>query len=133
MVVTRPEQSSKVEFLDTTTGEVVTCMDLEYGGNMDIAFSPDEDQVAFLSESLTICDIMHLEKHISFDPWPRKIILGTKVAFQTCNNLVVCGISCDDHSALLQVWHRQDPIGFECMYVFFRLEGRKRLGPISGT
>jgi len=116
MVVTESQQSSNVEFLDTTTGEVVARTDIEYNNVMEIAFSPDEEQVAFLSESLiTIWDIMHVEKRVSFDPRLREDVWERKVAFQTCNDLVICTVS-RDGSGLLQVWHRQDPAGFECTY-----------------
>jgi len=116
MVVARSQQSSNVEFLDTTTGEVVARTDIEYNSGMEIAFSSDEEQVAFLSKSLiTIWDIMHVEKRVSFNPWPGKDVWKRKVAFQTCNDLVICAIS-HDFSGLLQVWHRQDPAGFECTY-----------------
>jgi len=116
MVVTRSQQSSNVEFLDTTTGEVVARKDIkgeDIGEN--IAFSSNEDQAVFLYKSLTIYDIMHPEKRVSFNPWPRKNVRRGKVAFQTCNDLVICVIF-DDESGLLQVWHRQDPTGFECTY-----------------
>jgi len=116
MVVARSRQSSNVEFLDTTTGEVIARTDIEYEDDMEIAFSSDEEQVAFLSKSLiTIWDIMHPEKRISFNPWPGKDVWNWKVAFQTCNDLVLCTVS-RDFSGLLQVWHRQDPAGFECTY-----------------
>jgi len=83
---------------------------------MVIAFSPDDNQAAMLSKSLVmICDIMHLEERISFDPWPRKDVRFWKVTFQTCNDLVICAVF-GDNSGLLQVWHRQDPPGFECTY-----------------
>jgi len=124
MAVTRSQQSSSVEFLDTTSGEVVVRTDIKYEDDMEIAFSQDEGQVAFVTDSrITICDVMHPEKCVSFDPWPGKDVQFWKVAFQTCNNLVICGIS-DDHSALLQVWHRQDPAGFECSYsLHIKVEG----------
>jgi len=113
MVATRSGQFN-IEFLDTTAGEVVSRTDID--DDVKIAFSPDEDQVAFLSESLiTICDTVHPNNRVSFDPWPSKDVLFREVAFQTCNDLVICTLSCDD-SALLQVWHRQDPAGFECTY-----------------
>jgi len=115
MVVARSQQSSNVEFLDTTTGKVVTRTDIEYNSGMEIAFSSDEEQVAFLSESLiSIWDIMHREKRVSFNPWPRKYVRNWKVAFQTCNDLVIAAVSVG--KVLLQVWHRQDPAGFECIY-----------------
>ena len=40
MAVTGSQQSSKVEFLDTTTGEVVARMDIEYKDDLEIAFFP---------------------------------------------------------------------------------------------
>jgi len=117
MVAMRSGQSH-IELLDTTSGEVVSRMDIDeqdYNG-MRIKFSPDENQVAFLSRSLiTICDTVHPNNRVSFDPWPRKHVRFWEVAFQTCNDLVICAVSHDD-SVLLQVWHRQDPAGFECTY-----------------
>jgi len=117
MIITKPQGSSKVKFLDTTTREAVACTDIECeDSDMEIAFSPDEEQVAFLSKSLiTICDIMHPEKRVSFDPWPGKRVWKRKVAFQTCNDLVIYTVS-RAGSGLLQVWHQQDPTGLECTY-----------------
>ena len=117
MVATRSGQSH-IEFLDTATGEVVSRTDIDKQDydSMGIAFSPDEDQVVFLSRSrITICDTVHPNNRVSFNPWPRKDVRFCEVAFQTCNDLVICAVSHDD-SALLQVWHRQDPAGFECTY-----------------
>jgi len=109
-------QSHNVEFLYTNTWEVLARTDVEYEDGTDIAFSPDDNQAAFLSKSLvTICNIMHLEGRISFDPWQRKDVQFWEVTFQTCNNLVISAMFGDD-SGLLQVWHRQDPAGFECTY-----------------
>jgi len=106
--------SYNVEFLDTNTWEVVARTDIKYEDRMEIAFAPDDNHAAILSKSLvTICDIMHPEKRVSFDPWPRKDLWHWGVAFQTCDDLVICGIFGDD-SGILQVWHRQDPAGFEC-------------------
>jgi len=116
MVATRSEQSH-IEFLNTTTGEVVSRTDIvkkDYD-DMRIAFSLDEDQVAFLSRSLiTICDTVHPNNRVSFNPWPKKYVETWEVALQTCNNLVIC--ASDDDSASVQVWHRQGPTGFECTY-----------------
>jgi len=114
VVATESLQSYNVEFLDTNTWEVVVRTDVEYEDRMDIAFSPDDNQAAFLSKSLvTICDIMHPEGRVSFDPWPRKDVWFWRVTFQTCNDLVICAIF-GDNSGLLQVWHRQDSTGFKC-------------------
>jgi len=115
MVVTKLRGSRNIEFLDTTTREVVARTDIEYRGRMEIAFSPDEEQVAFLLDSfITIWDIMHPEKRVSFNPWPEKVWFW-KVAFQTCNDLAICAALCRG-PRLLRVWHRQDPAGFECTY-----------------
>jgi len=128
IAVTRSQQSSSVEFLDTTSGEVVVRTDIKYD-DMQIAFSQDEGQVAFLSKSLiTICDVMHPEKCVSFDPWPRKDVQFWKVAFQTSNDLVICA-TFGDRSALLQVWHRQDPAGFEYSYSLHTKPGYPLLAP----
>ena len=116
MVATESQQSHNIKLLDTNTGEVVAHIDVEYEDRMCIAFSPDDNQAAILSRSLiTICDTMHPEKRVSFDPWPRKDVWDWRVAFQTCNDLVICGISFGG-SGILQVWHRQEPAGFECTY-----------------
>jgi len=116
IVVVESHQSSKVKVLDTTTRGAVARTDIEYKDDVDIAFSSDEEQVAFLSKSLiTICDVMHPERHVSFDPWLRKGVWKRNVAFQTYNDLVICTTS-HNFSGLLQVWHRQDPAGFECTY-----------------
>ena len=119
MVVTESQQSHNVEFRDTNTGEIVARMDVKYEDCIEVAFSPDEAQVAFLSKSLiTIYDIMHPEKHVSFNPWPRRDVWNWKVAFQTCNDLVIGAESCDV-TLVLQVWHWQDwqdLAGFECTY-----------------
>jgi len=78
----KSQESYNVEFLDTTR-EVVARIDIEYKDDMEVALPPDEDQVAFLSNTLvTIYDIMHPEKCASFDFWPRKDALFKKVAFQ---------------------------------------------------
>jgi len=109
MVATRSGKSH-IELLDTTTGEVVSHTDID--DDVEIAFSPDEDQVAFLSESrITICDTVHPDNCVSFNPWSSKDVLIWEVAFQTSNDLVIC--ASDDDSALV---HRQDPAGFECTY-----------------
>jgi len=107
-------QSHNVEFLDTNTWEVVGRTDVKCEDRMVIAFAPDDNQAAMLSKSLvTICDIMHPEERISFQPWPRRDVWFWDVTFQTCNDLVLCAVFGDD-SGLLQVCHRQDPPGFKC-------------------
>jgi len=114
MAATESQQYRNIKLLDTNTGEVVAHIDVEYEDGLEIAFSPDDNQVAILSRSLiTICDTMHPEKRVSFDPWPRKYLWFWEVAFQSCDDLVICGIF-GDNSGILQVWHWQDPAGFEC-------------------
>jgi len=114
MAVTESQQYRKIKLVDTNTGEVIAHIDVEYEDDMSIAFAPDDNYAAILSRSLiTICDTMHPEKRVPFDPWPRKDLWYWDVAFQTCDGLVICGIFRDD-SGILQVWHRQDPAGFEC-------------------
>jgi len=101
-------QSGRVEFRDTTTWEVIGRTDIEYEYHMNIAFSPDDNRVAFWSDSvITICDIIHLEKNrlslknrLSF-----KLLQSTRhIAFQTCNDLVMCA-KLDNSDGILQVWH----------------------------
>ena len=105
-----------IKILDANTGEVVARTDVEYEDGTDIAFSPDESQVAFLSEYLiTIWDIIHLEKRVSFKPWPRKKARGSGVAFQTYNDPVTFAVT-RYGLKMLQVWHWKDPAGFECTY-----------------
>ena len=78
VAATESQQSHNIKLLDTNTGEVVAHIDVKYEDGMRIAFSPDDNQVAILSRSLiTICDTMHPEKRVSFDPWPRKGIGGS--------------------------------------------------------
>ena len=126
MVATEAKRSHGIDFLDTTTGGVISLRN--FADHTGIVFSPEEDQAAFWSKSLiTICDIMHLDNRVSFDLWPRKDVQAEELAFQTCNDLVICAISCDD-LGLLQVWHRQDPAGFECTYSLnFKVEGSSRI------
>jgi len=125
MVAMRSGQSH-IELLDTTTGEVTAHTDFD--DVMKIAFSPDEDQVAFSSKSLiTICDTVHPDNRVSFNPWLGKDVRILEVAFQTCNDLVICAVS-RDHSVLLQVWHWQDPAGLKCTYSLdFKVKEAKRL------
>ena len=116
VAATQSLQSYNVEFLDTNTWEVVARTDVKYEDRMEIAFSQDDNQTAISSKSLvTICNIMHPEERISFDPWPRKDVWFWRVTFQTCNDLVICAIF-GDNSGLLRVWHWQDLAGFECTY-----------------
>jgi len=69
VAATELQQSHNIKFLDTNTWQVIAHTDVEYEDDMYNAFSPDDNQAAFLSKSLiTICDIMHLEKCVSFDP-----------------------------------------------------------------
>ena len=75
-------QSYNIEFLGTNTWEIVARTDVEYEDRMSIAFSPDDNQAAILCKHLiTIWDIMHPEKRVSFDPWPRKDVWFWRVTF----------------------------------------------------
>ena len=112
MVVTQSERS--IELWDTATSEVIRRMDTKYG--MDIAFSPDENQVAVLSNSLIIVwDINNPENRLSFNPWPSgRDVHNWKVAFQTSDHVVICAKlwrddDDDDSDGLLQVWHVTGP------------------------
>jgi len=132
VAATESQQSHNIKLLDTNTGEVVAHIDVKYEDGMRIAFSPDDNQVAILSRSLiTICDTMHPEKRVSFDPWPRKDVWYWRVTFQSCDDLVICGIFGDD-SGILQVWHRQDPAGFECTY-YLDFNANRNLLPTPGS
>jgi len=106
-------QSGHVEFRDTAAWEVVGRTDIECEDDMKIALSPDGNQAAFWSDSvITICDVT--EKNcFSFGPWPRgrRCFIG-KIAFQTCNDLVICA-KLDNSDGLLQVWHLT---GLECTF-----------------
>ena len=108
--------SGHVEFRDTTTGEVVGRTDIEYECDMKIVFSPDDNQIAFWHDSvITIYDVMCPEKiRLSFKPWPRGRHCFIKIAFQTCDDLVICA-ELDDSDLLLQVWHLTD---LECASSF---------------
>ena len=109
MVATISKRS--IELRNTTTSEVVRRMDNE--SHVEIAFSPDDSQVAVLSDSLiTLWDINDLENCLSFNPWPtgRRPVHNWNVAFQTNNHVVICaGLlrddDDDDSDLLLQVWH----------------------------
>ena len=126
MVAVKSYQSQSIEFLDATTGEVASRM--HFVDDMEIAFSPDEDQAAFMSESfITIHDIMYRDNGVSFDFRPRKDVQIGKVAFKTCNDPVVYTIL-RDYSGLLLVVSRR----FQ-MHVFFRLEGLGILARFSST
>ena len=94
-------------------------MDYEYG--IDIAFSPDENQVAVLSGSLiTVWNINNPENYLLFNPWPSgRYVLNRRVVFQTSNHVVIYTLQRGDDVSdyyflnrvpydsygLLQVWH----------------------------
>ena len=66
-------------------------MDIKHKDDMKIALSPDGNQAAFWSDSvITICNIIKKDCFL-FRPWPRgrHCFIG-KIAFQTCNDLVIC-------------------------------------------
>ena len=115
-IVATKLQSDHVEFRDTTTWEVVGRTDIEYECDMKIVFSPDDNQIAFWHDSvITIYDVMCPEKiRLSFKPWPRGRHCFIKIAFQTCDDLVICA-ELDDSDLLLQVWHLTD---LECASSF---------------
>jgi len=112
MVATRSRRPDYVELRDTATWEVAGSMDIEEG-HIEVAFSADDKRIAVLTRNcVTICDIMHPENRLSFDPWPKgKLVYERKAAFQTCNHLVICARLLDDSneiSGLLQVWKLKD-------------------------
>jgi len=109
MAALKSRQSAHTELRDTTTWELVGPSDIEY--KPEVAFSADDDQIAVFTESLvTIYDVNHPKNRLSFDPWPKgRRILIKMVAFQPCNDLVIC-FQTEDHdsheiSGLLQVWN----------------------------
>jgi len=111
MVATRSRRSDYVELRDTTTWELVESTDVEYEDNIEVAFSADDKRIAVLNnDCVTICDIMHPENRLSFDPWPKgRRVYEWKAAFQTCNHLVIWAQLRDDEiSGLLQVWKLKD-------------------------
>ena len=114
MVATRSRQSDYVEWRDTTTWEVVGSTDVKYEYDIKVAFSAADKRVAVLNnDRVTICDIMHPENRLSFDPWPKgRRVYKWEAAFQTCNDLVICAKLRDDDSdetsGLLQVWKLKD-------------------------
>jgi len=114
MVATRSRRPDYVELRDPTTWEVVGSMDVE-GGSTQVAFSANDKRIAVLTDGrVTICDIMHPENRLSFDPWPKgRRVRRPKAAFPTYNHLVICAQLEDDFSGLLQVWKLKDHS--ECM------------------
>jgi len=111
MVATISRRSDYVELRDTTTWELVESTDVEYEDNIEVAFSADDKRIAVLNnDCVTICDIMHPENRLSFDPWPKgRRVYEWKAAFQTCNHLVIWAQLRDDEiSGLLQVWKLKD-------------------------
>jgi len=108
MVATGSRQSNYVELRDTATWEVVGSTDVEYKDWIKVAFSADDKRIAVSTDDrVTICDIMHPENRLSFDPWPKGRHFW-KAAFQTCNDLVICTRSKDEIPCLLQVWQLKD-------------------------
>jgi len=113
MVATKSQQTDCVELRDTTTWELVGSMDVEEG-HIEVAFSADDKRIAILTRNrVTICDIMHPEKRLSIDPWPKgRDLYRWKAAFPTCNHLVICALlrdnDSDEFSGLLQVWKLKD-------------------------
>jgi len=60
---------NEIILMDTTTEEVVSRMN--FADDMEIAFSPDEDQAVFISESFIT--ILCRDNGVSFDFWLRKM------------------------------------------------------------
>jgi len=114
MVATKSRRPDYVELRDTTTWELVGSTDVEYKDNIEVAFSADDKRIAVLTvDHVTICDIMHPEKRLSFNPWPKgRHLCRWKAAFPTCNHLVIRALLRDDDwnelSGLLQVWKLKD-------------------------
>jgi len=109
MVATISRQSDCVEWRDTATWEVVGSTDVEYKDWIKVAFSADDKRIAVLTDGrVTICDILHPESRLSFDPWPKGRRGYRWMAFQTCNDLVICTRSKDEIPCLLQVWQLKD-------------------------
>jgi len=87
---------------------------------IEVAFSANDKRIAVLSNYwVTICDIMHPENRLSFDPWPKgRRVRNRQVAFQTRNGLVICAqledLDSYEISGLLQVWEVKDHS--ECMF-----------------
>ena len=112
MAALKSRQSAHTELRDTTTWELVGPSDIEY--KPEVAYSADDDRIAVFTESLvTIYDVNHPKNRLSFDPWPKgRRILIKMVAFQPCNDLVICSQTEDDDSheisGLLQVWNVKD-------------------------
>jgi len=113
-VATKSRRHANIELCDTATWELVGSMDVEYEDDIEITFSADDKRIAVLNnDRVTICDIMHPENRLSFDPWPKgRPVHRWKAAFQTCNDLVICAKLQDDDSdessGLLQVWKLKD-------------------------
>jgi len=110
MVATKSQQTDRVELRDTTTWELVGSMDVEEG-HIEVAFSADDKRIAILTRNRVT--IMHPEKRLSIDPWPKgRDLYRWKAAFPTCNHLVICALlrdnDSDEFSGLLQVWKLKD-------------------------
>jgi len=118
MVGTKSRKSGYLELRDTTTWELVRPRAVEYG--LEVAFSTDDNQIALSSrDRITILDTMQSKNRLSFNTWPKgRHIRIRKVAFQTCNDLVICAKLQDDGSGeisgILQVWKVKDRL--ECTY-----------------
>jgi len=110
----RPDCVYHVELRDTTTWELVVSTDVAYEDSLEVAFSADDKRIAVLTDDrVTICDIMHPENRLSFDPRPKgRYVLRWRAAFPTCNHLVICAQLQDDDldeiPCLLQVWQLKD-------------------------
>ena len=118
MVATKTRRPAYIELWDTTTWKLIGPRDVEYGS--EVTFSADDKRIAVLSNfRVTICDIMHPENRLSFDPRPKgRRVQNRKAAFQTRNDLVICtqleNEVSNEISGLLQVWKLKD--NSECTF-----------------
>jgi len=105
----RPDYVYHVELRDTATWKLVGPRDVELKGYIGIAFSADDKRIAVLkNDRVTICDIIPPKNRLSFDPRLKGRHCYGWMAFQTCNDLVICTLPEDEISCLLQVWKLKD-------------------------
>ena len=122
MVATKSQRIAYAELRNTTTWDLVGPRDVEY--EPEVAFSTDDSRIAVAALSRSLVTIHDVNRHLSFNhpsfnPWPRgRRVRNARVAFQTCNDLVVCsqleGDVSHGISGLLQVWRLTDHI--ECTF-----------------
>jgi len=106
MVATKSQQSTYLELRDTTTWELVWLGDV--GREYQVAFSADDKRIAVLTNGpITICDVMHPDNRLSLHPFKIRHARYGQIAFQTCDDLVICAWT-GRNSGLLQVWKLKD-------------------------